>query len=137
MLDCADPFEYCPREVAVHMSSYHFDRSAGYNENNAGLGLKWRKHGTRLFITVGAFRNSLDHTSSYSGVGGDWRIAGPVKVRVTTGVVTGYEFSPAPFVFPELLIGERSGVALGYSPRIEVGEHLIDSFVSLTLFQRF
>jgi len=121
----------------MHVTSYHFERAAGYNENNAGLGLKWRKYGARLFVTVGAFHNSIDQTSSYGGVGGDWSLAGLLKLRITAGLVTGYEISPAPFVFPELLVGDRSGIAVGFTPRIEVGEHVIDSFISLTVFRRF
>jgi hypothetical protein len=137
MFDCTDPYQYCPHEIAVHMTSHHFERDAGYNENNAGLGLKWRKPRGPLFISVGAFRNSIDRTSSYGGVGGDWKLAGPLRLQLTAGLVTGYAVSPAPFVFPELLLGGRIGLAVGYAPRIRIGETVVDSFVSLTLFQRF
>jgi hypothetical protein len=137
MLDCSDPYEYCPREMAVHVSSRHFNRDAGYNENNAGLGLKWRKPDGTLFVTLGTYRNSLDKTSAYSGAGGDWQISGPLRLRVTAGLVTGYEMSVVPFVFPELLVGRKTGVALGYAPRIAIGDVLVDSFVSLSIFSRF
>ena len=137
MLDCADLQEYCLREVAMHVTSYHFERAPNYNENNAGFGLKWRRGDGTPFVTLGTFRNSLDRSSNYTGMGSDWHLYGPVKLRLTAGLVTGYEVPLAPFVFPELLVGRKSGVALGYTPRIEVGEHMLDSFVSLTLFRRF
>ncbi|HWQ39766.1 MAG TPA: hypothetical protein VNM24_14355 [Burkholderiales bacterium] len=137
MFDCSDPYEYCPRELAVHVTSHHFDRAAGYNENNAGFGFKWRKSNGRLFVTVGTFRNSLEKTSTYSGTGGDWPLAGPLSLRVTAGLVTGYEVLVVPFVFPELLVGEKTGLALGYAPRIELGDAVVDSFLSLSLFKRF
>lgn len=136
MLDCTDLQVYCLREVAMHVTSYHFERTPNYNENNAGLGLKWRRDGTR-FLTLGTFRNSLSRSSTYAGMGSDWQLYGPLKLRLTAGVVTGYEIAVAPFVFPELLVGRKSGVALGYTPKIEVQEHRVDSFVSLTLFRRF
>jgi hypothetical protein len=139
MLDCGDVQEYCLREVAMHVTSYHFERAPNYNENNAGVGLKWRRgeaDGT-LFVTLGTFRNSLARSSTYSGIGSDWHLTGPVKLRLTAGLVTGYDIPLAPFVFPELLVGRKSGVALGYAPKIQLGEQLLDSFVSLTLFRRF
>jgi hypothetical protein len=137
MLDCGDPHEYCPRELAVHVSSHHFNREPGYNENNAGLGLKWRKPTRTVFVTLGTFRNSLDRDSVYTGTGADWRIGGPVRLRVTAGFVSGYEIPVAPFVFPELLLGDKTGVAFGYTPRVQLGEQVVDSFVSLSIFSRF
>jgi len=137
MIDCTEPYQFCPSESAMHVTSYHFERGAGYNENNAGLGFKWRRAHGRLFVSLGTFRNSVDHNSVYGGAGGDWRIAGPLRLRLTAGVVTGYPVSPAPFLFPELLIGRQTGIAVGYLPDLRMGEQSVAAFVSLTLFRNF
>jgi hypothetical protein len=79
--------------LAVTTTSYHFNQSKDYNENNFGLGVErryaddWRGH-------AGFYRNSLDRTTVYGLASytpyrfGEWRVGG------AAGLGTGYNSRP-------------------------------------------
>jgi hypothetical protein len=70
------------------LTSYHFDRDAGYNERNFGLGLE-RSFGDAS-VSAGYWNNSRSKTTLYGLFGyTPWHL-GPVKLGAAVGGVTGY-----------------------------------------------
>lgn len=87
--------------VGVHLATYHFDRSAGFNETNLGGYVvcdRW---------AAGAYRNSERADSSYAGY---TYSLGPVDVVV--GVVTGYKRGPMPMVLPSVKVSKHLRLTL-------------------------
>lgn len=137
MLDCAQQDDYCPREVVVHVASYHLDRSKQHNELNHGLGLRLPL-ARRLFAAAGFFENSLYRTSVYAGVGTDVRLLDHVALRLTAAVLTGYQVPVLPVILPELVIsGRRYGMAIGFMPKLKFDAGEVDAVVTLSLLKRF
>lgn len=138
MLDCAQQDSYCLHEVAVHVASYHLERGKDYNEANLGLGLKMKAPASRWFVAAGGYQNSLYRTSLYAGVGTDLPKTGPLALRLTAGVVTGYNIPVAPALLPELVFSVRGfGASIGYMPKMTFGDQTVDSVISFSLLKRF
>lgn len=78
-----------PAEVTpvVNMASYHFDRDAGYNEQNYGLALE------TTYFQGGFYRNSEYHTSLY-GMFKFELTNNVVSPGIMAAAVTGYERAP-------------------------------------------
>lgn len=75
--------------VNAGMLSYHFDRSAGYNNANLGLGVEYR-FATTTSLTAGRFYNSDRDYSNYAGVYWQPLAIGPVQVGAVIGGFNGY-----------------------------------------------
>lgn len=69
--------------------SYHFQRNAGLDENNFGLGGEYRFSTTSSF-TLGTYENSQSETSRYAGWYWEPIGSGPVKFGAFAGAVDGY-----------------------------------------------
>ncbi len=69
--------------------SYHFDRSAGYNNANWGLGAEYR-FSTVASVTAGRFYNSDRYYSNYAGVYWQPLAVGPIQVGAVFGGFNGY-----------------------------------------------
>lgn len=69
--------------------SYHFKRSARYNENNSGVGFEWRFDDERA-ISGGSYNNSVRRTSNYLHYVWTPVNAGPVKIGGAAGLISGY-----------------------------------------------
>lgn len=69
-------------EIIIHGPSYHFDRDAGYNDSNYGLGYAW-KNG----LVAGTFYNSESHQTVY----GAYRFNLYGNLGLWAGAATGYE----------------------------------------------
>lgn len=83
----------------VTLHSYHFDRSAGYNETNWGVGLEYHPteqgKDTGLRFGVGEYKNSFNITSVYGELAYlPWAITDGIRVGATVLAVTGYGFKP-------------------------------------------
>jgi hypothetical protein len=138
MFDCAQPEDYCVQELVVHVASYHFNRDADLNEFNPGLGLRLRVPERSFFAAVGAFENSLSHLSVYAGIGKDFPLAGPLGFRLSGALITGYHLPVAPIILPELTMRAGSyGLAVGYMPRLEFEDSVVESFLSFSLIKHF
>lgn len=99
------------------VTSYHFDRSADFNEKNPGLGLEVQ-HGPGR-IVGGIYRNSIDRTSVYAGYAWAPQIAAGVRAGAVGGVVTGYRISPVPLIAPVLMLeGRKAGVNFIFVPDV-------------------
>lgn len=97
--------------LSLHLASAHFgaDRQA-YNERNLGLGVNcagWH---------AGAYRNSLDRTSTYVGRSLTW-CWDLVCAGGIAAIVTGYRRDIAPALLPLLSIGRDWRVNLIGAPR--------------------
>jgi hypothetical protein len=75
--------------VNAGMLSYHFDRSAGYNNLNLGLGVEYRFASTAS-LTAGRFYNSDRDYSNYAGVYWQPLVVGPIKAGAVVGGFNGY-----------------------------------------------
>ncbi len=105
------------QEVVVHAASYHLDRSVDRNENNYGLGLRFKTG--EHFTMVGGYRNSMYRDSFYAGVGKEFYSVGPLSFRLLAGIVTGYGVPIAPLVLPEAVARFGNlGVAVNFVPHI-------------------
>jgi hypothetical protein len=69
--------------------SSHFDRSAGYNNANWGLGAEYR-FSTVASVTAGRFYNSDREYSNYAGVYWQPLAIGPIHVGAVAGGFNGY-----------------------------------------------
>jgi hypothetical protein len=105
--------------IASSVTSYHFDRSAGYNERNWGVGIE-RGIAPDVRLIAGVYRNSLYRESTYAGASWTPFAAGPVRLGVLAGVVDGYKadhgrFVPIAMPLVTYEIG-RAGANLIYLP---------------------
>jgi len=138
MFDCSQPEDYCPQELVVHLASYHIDRDTDFNEFNPGIGARLRVPGHSFFAAAGIFHNSLSHVSVYAGIGKDFPLAGPLEFRLSGALLTGYQIPVAPVILPELVIRSGDyGLALGYVPKLEFDDFVVESFISFSLLKRF
>lgn len=107
------------RILVLHIASVH--RQSGYNGFNPGIGLRLPYPGYSLGF--GAYRNSLERTTAYAGAEKSIAQIGPARLRLAAGLVTGYEKSIAPFVLPEIAIGNgAAAVVFTYIPAVEFGD---------------
>lgn len=82
--------------VGYHVHTHHFNRDAGFREDNAG----------NYFIcpngfTAGSYNNSEYRRSDYVG----YSLTNG-NVGVTIGAVTGYVINPVPIVIPSVKVGK-------------------------------
>ena len=83
--------------IGMHIGTYHFDRSRGYNEVNPGAYVVCDR------VTAGVYRNSLRKPSFYAGYTFE-RLLGPVDL--TVGGVTGYPRAKLmPLLVPSVKLG--------------------------------
>lgn len=82
-------------DLAMPLSSYHFDRSVNRNENNPGLGIEARFE--RFTLAIGSYVNSSSTRSRYLNVHLPMVQAGPFSSAVVVGTVDGYAFSNGGF----------------------------------------
>lgn len=75
--------------VNAGMLSYHFDRNAGYNNVNLGLGVEYR-FATTASLTAGRFYNSDRDYSNYAGIYWQPLAIGRVQVGAVAGGFNGY-----------------------------------------------
>jgi hypothetical protein len=69
--------------------SYHFKRSAGYNENNSGIGFEWRFDSKR-HISGGVYDNSVRETTHYLHYVWTPLRLGAVRIGGAAGLIDGY-----------------------------------------------
>ncbi len=103
--------------------SRHFDRQAGHNENNAGLGLEYRTSDELSFM-AGSYRNSVRKNTTYAAVNWQPLSMGSFKLGAAVGLMNGYPamnrggtfFAALPMATYE---GRRFGVNLGLIPSMK------------------
>lgn len=102
--------------------SYHFDQGKDFNAFNYGLGAEYR-FSSVASLTLGSFRNSNYHPSTY--IGAYWQpvAVGPVQVGLVGGVFNGYATTNNggwfPAVLPALTVeGDWIGLNLMIIPTI-------------------
>ena len=69
--------------------SYHFDRDAGLDDTNPGIGAEYR-FSTVASATVGRFRNSDRAISNYAGIYYQPFSLGPLRLGAVVGAFDGY-----------------------------------------------
>lgn len=86
------------------LASYHFDRTAGFNETHPGLGYQSPEG-----YGAGWYKNSHGKDSFYAGKEWRWPLNGLLDANFQAGLVTGYPMAPVvPAVMPGL-IGKLPG----------------------------
>lgn len=75
--------------VNVGGFSRHFDRDAGFNENNRGIGLEYRAS-EDVSLMAGRYFNSVRRNTNYAGVMYQPLRIGDVRIGLTAGLMTGY-----------------------------------------------
>ncbi len=103
--------------------SRHFDRQAGHNENNVGLGLEYRTSDEFSFM-AGSYRNSVRKNTTYAAVNWQPLSMGSFKLGAAVGLMNGYPamnrggtfFAALPMATYE---GRRFGVNLGLIPSMK------------------
>lgn len=106
--------------VNVGAFSHHFNREAGFNENNKGFGLEYR-FSDALGVTAGHYFNSVRKNTNYAALMYQPFTIGPVNVGASIGVMDGYPnmnkgaafFAAVPMASWQ---GERFGFNLGVIP---------------------
>lgn len=95
--------ELCCIAIGLHVGTYHFDRTAGYNEFNPGVYARAERH------TVGVYYNSFRKTSAYYA----YRAFSYGRTSVHVGAVTGYERAPVvPLVVAEYALTDHTRLVL-------------------------
>ena len=94
-----------------------------HNESNLGLGLthEWIDH---LDIRAGAFKNSFDHTSIYTGIGWHTSYDKTFSATLQVGIASGYKDTPTGgdslligYIIPTIGIGiDKYRAEIGYIP---------------------
>lgn len=75
--------------VSPGFVSYHFDRNAGLNETNYGIGIEYSISPSQSLV-AGSFKNSERNQSTYfGGAIQPWHI-GNFKLGAVVGVINGY-----------------------------------------------
>lgn len=103
--------------------SRHFNRQAGHNENNLGLGLEYRTS-EELSFMAGSYHNSVRKNTTYAAVNWQPLSMGSFKLGAAVGLMNGYPamnrggtfFAALPMVTYE---GRRFGVNLGLIPSMK------------------
>lgn len=96
--------------VVVVTTSYHFT-SERFNQCNTGIGLEYR-WSPILYAGAGVYRNSMDCTSIYTGIGIETNAKKHIGVGVMGGIISGYQ-SPgyfAPIMMPYLRFGRQDRI---------------------------
>lgn len=106
--------------LTMAVKSYHMDRSAGYNEKNYGVGLEYQFN-PDISVVAGEYKNSFFNKSTYYGVLYTPFVAGPVKVGILAGEISGYILKDprayGPIAVPTIVWeGERFGANLVVVP---------------------
>lgn len=121
-VDVIDPVEKSELWLNPGLYSYHFDQNKNFNSVNYGVGAEYR-FSSVASVTVGNYRNSYYHASTY--IGAYWQpiAVGPVNIGVVAGVFNGYANTNNggwfPAVLPAFTIeGDLLGVNLIYIPTI-------------------
>lgn len=116
--------------------SWHQDRSRGYNERNAGLGVEWH-YRPDVRLSAGGYCNSYGKTSWYAHAAWLPLQVGQFRAGVMAGTVSGYPAHDGRFTPVAALMAtwewQRIGVNLIGVPR--VGDY--DAFVALQVKVRF
>lgn len=103
--------------------SRHFNRQAGHNENNVGLGVEYRTSEDLSFM-AGSYRNSVRKNTTYAAVSWQPLSMGSFKLGAAVGLMNGYPamnrggtfFAALPMATYE---GRRFGVNLGLIPSMK------------------
>lgn len=103
--------------------SRHFHRSAGYNENNLGLGIEYRTS-PELSFMAGSYYNSVRKNTAYAAVNWQPWSMGAFKLGAAVGVMNGYPamnrggtfFAALPMASYE---GRRFGLNVGLIPPVK------------------
>lgn len=107
--------------VTVGIASYHFDRSAGYNERNIGVGIEHDFNSDHA-VSAGAYRNSINRVSRYALYRWTPIHVGHVRIGVLAGAVDGYHRNGggiAPAFAPTLTLDTRPiGISLIVIPGV-------------------
>ena len=124
-----DGVEY---SAVLHLVSKH--SRSGFNENNPGIGMMIAKD--NRFLMFGEFKNSVNHTSLYAGVGKDIYAIGPFSLSIVAGAITGYNIPVKVYVAPELGINiGRTRTIFTYVPRFK--EAMVSSTIGVSLAIKF
>lgn len=89
------------KETSLELNGFSFHDHKGYNGINWGLGLE-KPLSDKTSVSVGWYENSINRTSLYASIRysgynhRDWDLG------VRAGLVTGYRWSVAPVLIPEL-----------------------------------
>jgi hypothetical protein len=103
--------------------SRHFDRQAGHNENNVGLGIEYRTSPVIAYM-AGSYRNSVRKNTHFAAVNWQpWNMGG-FKLGAAVGVMNGYPamnrggnfFAALPMATYE---GRRFGINVGLIPSMK------------------
>lgn len=106
--------------------SYHFKRSAGYNENNAGLGFEWR-FSPEQAIVGGFYDNSVRRDSHYLHYVWTPIHLDPIRIGAAAGIIDGYpEMNRGKFAFSLIpvaslhfkIFSHDAGLNLVYIPTV-------------------
>ena len=103
--------------------SRHFDRQAGHNENNFGLGIEYRTS-PEIAYMAGSYRNSVRKNTHFAAVNWQPWTMGGFKLGAAVGVMNGYPamnrggnfFAALPMATYE---GRRFGVNVGLIPSMK------------------
>lgn len=103
--------------------SRHFNRQAGHNESNLGLGLEYRTS-SELSFMAGSYHNSVRKNTTYAAVNWQPLSMGSFKLGAAVGLMNGYPamnrggtfFAALPMATYE---GRRFGVNLGLIPSMK------------------
>lgn len=103
-------------QIVLHLTSYHTNRDAGYNEHNYGVGVRTMV-GERTGLTAGAYNNSFDDFGAYVAASYDLYQGDAATFRVIGGLVSGYNDTILIMLLPEVGIPMgRSEVLIGFIP---------------------
>lgn len=75
--------------LTTGFKSYHFNRSANYNENNSGIGVEWHFKENHSMM-LGTYHNSVRKYSNYLQYSWTPLQIGQVKLGGAVGLVDGY-----------------------------------------------
>lgn len=104
-------FECNKPDVGIHVHTHHVNRSAHFNENNAGYYFRCENG-----FTAGGYNNSENGKSAY--VGYDYRIG---YLNVTVGMMQGYTIEPFAIVIPSIRI-PKTPIRIAYLPQSPYAE---------------
>lgn len=114
----------------MHLASHHFQ---GEHESfNPGLGVRFYRD--RLFLTAGAYQNSLGRGSTYAGIGYRYPLTDNLSAGFLAGAVTGYQVPVAPALVPE--ISYRMGryeYILNLVPPYHSGDTHVDAAIGFSV----
>ena len=103
-LTCGQPDSYLPESIWINPGelSYHFNRSAGYREDNWGFGAQL-DYPHNIALLGGTFINSDRQRSHDFGVLWEPYELGPVKLGGVIGAFDGYPYMEHGGWFPAVL----------------------------------